>query len=160
VALLVQESTNFSVLDPILSAELQEVVKLIRLSALTEECNHSAPLIISEKLVSNADILVTKSINEAFSDPSYCVVARWEKICLLQSNVFSTKPEVVTKWTEVPETSSYLWLGDGASGAISCLVEERKEQKAISYEGAGSENPNQESINGKRNDDRRTHVEI
>ena len=132
-SVLLRESNEFNVIDPICSPVLQSIVEALRQCPLSKETNSAeASIVISDRFVDVPPLLVTEQ-PQPRSDPRFCLIAKWADVCLYRiDNAVSRPLDVVKHWKDAPAAGSFVWTGTGSSGAAASLAMETG-QRVLSY---------------------------
>lgn len=129
-AVLVRESQEFCVKEPLAAPELQMIVKSMKQNVMVKQSDTAKQILIADTAVDTGNLLVTTDTKTP--EFSHVLVARWGKVRLLRCNEIGTRT-VVSTWQDIPQSDSYIWLCEGSSGAVASLMAER-DVSAFSYE--------------------------
>ena len=119
-AVVMRESLQYCVVEPVLSDDLNAVIQVLRGHALAQETDTCKAVVLSDKFDHNAELLVTTDTLDGVEAP-FCIVARWGDIRLVRIGDTSISSfKVISKWKQVPAASeSFIWQGDGSSVSVS-----------------------------------------
>ena len=118
-AVVLRESLQYRVVEPVLSDDLNAVIKILRDHALAQETDSCKAVVFSDKLIQDADLLVTTDAFDGVELP-ICLVARWGNIRLFRiGDTSNSSMKVISNWKEVPPASEpFIWQGDGSSVSV------------------------------------------